>query len=203
MSESNSPEDIQRRIEQTRAELSSDVDALGDKVSPSRIVERRVNLARGAVSSLRDRVMGSDSDSDGSGVGDKAQSAFGSVQSAASSVADTATSAPETIRRQAQGNPLAAGLVAFGVGLLASSLLPASSSEQRLATQVKDKATDVGQPLVEQAQQAAKEVAGNLQQPAQEALDQVKSTASEGASSTAEHAKSAAQDVKEQASSSS
>ncbi len=201
MSESNSPEDIQRRIEQTRAELSSDVDALGDKVSPSRIVERRVNVARGAVSSLRDRVMGSDSD--GSGVGDKAQSAFGSVQSAASSVADTATSAPETIRRQAQGNPLAAGLVAFGVGLLASSLLPASSSEQRLATQVKDKATDVGQPLVEQAQQAAKEVAGNLQQPAQEALDQVKSTASEGASSTAEHAKSAAQDVKEQASSSS
>jgi hypothetical protein len=53
-----SPEELRREIEQTRAELSQDLDAIGDRVSPGRMVERRRNRMRNGVSSLRERVMG-------------------------------------------------------------------------------------------------------------------------------------------------
>jgi hypothetical protein len=74
-------------------------------------------------------------------------------------------------RRQAQGNPLAAGLIAFGAGWLVSSLLPASRREQQLAEQARDKATELGQPLAEAAKQAATEVKNNLQEPARQAVE--------------------------------
>lgn len=38
---SNDPEVIRAQIEQTRAGLSSDVNELGEKVSPGKIVERQ------------------------------------------------------------------------------------------------------------------------------------------------------------------
>ena len=44
------------------------------------------------------------------------------------------------IRQKSEGNPLAAGLIAFGVGWLASSLIPATRREQQVASQVKEKA---------------------------------------------------------------
>ena len=55
----SSPEEIQEQIERTRAGLSADVDRLTEKVSPPRIVGRRVDSARSGISSLRERVMGS------------------------------------------------------------------------------------------------------------------------------------------------
>jgi Protein of unknown function (DUF3618) len=200
----SSPAEIKRDIERTRAELSNDVNALSEKVTPGRIVERRVRRTRDAVSGVKERIMG-DSDGDGFGrsAADSTQSAVSNagdrMSSAASSVADVASSAPDAVRRQAAGNPLAAGLIAFGVGWLVSSLAPASQAEQNLATQVKDRASDVAQPLAEQAQQAAKDVASNLQEPAQQAVEQVRSTAQDAASTVSEQAKGAAGDVKDQA----
>ena len=91
-----SPEELKRDIEQTRRELSYDVDALNEKVSPSRIVSRRVDKTRGAVAGLKDRVMGTAShhtsvlsDKAGSAtssIGDRAGSASSGMSSAASSV---------------------------------------------------------------------------------------------------------------------
>ncbi len=46
---SDSPDQIRADIERTRGELGSDVDALADKVSPSKIVERQVDKVRGAL----------------------------------------------------------------------------------------------------------------------------------------------------------
>jgi hypothetical protein len=115
------------------------------------------------------------------------------VGSAASSISDTASAAPQHVRRQTQGNPMAAGLIAFGVGMLLSSLAPATDREREIAQVAEDKATDLAQPLREKAQ----EVAGNLQQPLQDSVEQVKSTATDGANATAEQAKSAAAGVKE------
>ena len=60
MSISDDPDQIRRDIERTQAHLSTDVDALTEKVTPSRIVERRVGRARAAAGRLRERVMGSD-----------------------------------------------------------------------------------------------------------------------------------------------
>ena len=44
---SSDPEVIRRQIEDTRRELSYDVDALNEKVNPARVVDRRVTAAKG------------------------------------------------------------------------------------------------------------------------------------------------------------
>jgi len=72
-----------------------------------------------------------------------------------SSVSDTAQSAPAAVRKQAPGNPLAAGLVAFGAGLVGAALIPASEKEQQAAIEVMDKA----QPLQQQVSDVAKDAA--------------------------------------------
>ncbi len=112
-----------------------------------------------------------------------------SISSAGSSMSDTITSAPSTVKSQASGNPLAAGLIAMGVGWLVGSLLPASQAEQHAASQVKETAT----PMVTDA---AKSVADNLREPAKEAVQAVNETATDAASTVKEEGASAAQDVK-------
>ena len=68
--------------------------------------------------------------------------------------------------RKAQGSPIAAGLIAFGAGLLVSSLLPASRVEQQAAEKIKDTA----QPMVDGLTDTAKDMAENLKEPAQQAM---------------------------------
>ena len=175
---------LRREIERTRRELGTDVDALGEKVSPRRVMERRVDRTRNAIGGLRERVMGSTSDVSSSAGGavsgaastvqDRVSGAASGVQDAASSVGDSAAEAAHRARRQAQGNPLAAGLIAFGVGWLVSSLLPASQRERELAHQVKDQAEPAVQAVGQQAGQALSEVKDNLQQPAEQAVQSVR-----------------------------
>jgi hypothetical protein len=183
----SSPEQIQAEIERTRANLSSDVDRLSEKVTPGKVMNRRMEDVKTKASSLRDRVMGSPEDGSGlRGAGD-------ALAAKASDVQSTAGSAPQAIRRRAQGNPLAVGLIAFGVGMLLSSLAPASQVEQDLGETVENKAKDLAEPL----KQTGQEMAQNLKEPVQESAQQVKETATQAAQDTADHAKSAAQDVKE------
>jgi hypothetical protein len=188
---SNNPEDIKRDIEATREELSRDVDALSEKVSPSRVLERRVDKAKEAVGGVKDKVMGvatSAGDNGGLSPQDK-------VSSAASTVAGAATSAPDVARSQTRGNPLAAGLIAFGVGWLASSLLPATQKEQDVALAVKDMAGEHADAIKAPLTEAANEMKDNLREPVQHAAESVKSTAQDGAANVQGEAKSAAQDV--------
>ena len=181
----SSPEEIQRNIERTRASLSADVNRLNEKVSPAKVVGRRVDRVKGTATSVKERVMGSAQDG--------ASSAASSVSDAASSVSDAASAAPRAVRRQTQGNPLAAGVIAFGIGWLLASLPPATQPEQDVAERAEDKAKELVDPL----KQTAQEVADNLQQPLQHSVEQVKSTATEAATRTVDQAKSAAADVKE------
>ena len=46
---SNSPDAIRADIEQTRRELGTDVDALADKVSPSKIIDRQTDKVEGGL----------------------------------------------------------------------------------------------------------------------------------------------------------
>lgn len=189
---SDDPEVIRRDIEATRAGLSRDVDALHEKVSPSAVVGRRVEKAKGAVGSVKDKVMGSSNDPyDDGALG----SATDKASSMVSSVGDTATSAPSAARRKTQGNPLAAGLIAFGVGWLASSLLPASDKEQQAATAVKDKASEHSDTLTQPLKEAAGNAKDNLQGPAQDAVASVKGTAVHAAGTVKDEAASAKDDV--------
>jgi hypothetical protein len=217
---STDPDQIRSEIDQTQRDLSADVDALTEKLSPPRIVERRVQRTREAMTNVKDKIMGSTSDayqtagSVTSGAGDSvsarassardtaadaASSARGTAADAASSAADTVRSTPDAIRRRTTGNPLAAGLVAFGAGWLLSSLLPASQPEQQVATQVKDFATEQGRPVAQQLSQAGQEAAQELKESAQQRAESVKQTAADATSTVKGEAQSAAADVKDQA----
>ena len=174
------PDQIRAEIERTRVDLSDDVNALTDKVNPSHVARRQVSRVRGAAGRARDRVMGT------------ASSVGSSASSAGSSAASTLSDAPSTLQTHTAGNPLAAGLIAFGVGWLLGSLLPTTEQEQRTAVQVKEAATPV-------IRDAAQEVGDHLKEPAQQAVDAVKDTASAAVDTVKDEGTSAAQDVKDQA----
>jgi len=119
------------------------------------------------------------------------------VSGAASSVGDAASGAVVQVRQQAEGNPLAAGVVAFGVGWLVSSLLPASQAEQRAARRAVETAKDQG--VVDQAKQVAQDVGSHMQEQAQQAAQQVKDKAQDATETVKQEAQSATQDVKQTA----
>jgi hypothetical protein len=217
---SSDPDVIRRQIEDTRRELSYDVDALNEKVNPSRVMDRRVTAAKGRMTNLKEKVMGTAQDSTSqaqyraqhaagtvqgaasnaaNSVQGAASSAADSVQSAASSAVGAVQQAPDTVVRQTQGNPLAAGLIAFGVGWLVSSLLPASEKEKQLAQQAESAVKEHKDTLLEPAKQAAQEIGDQLKPAAQQAVDSVKSTAQDAATTVTEEGKSAAADVQGQA----
>ena len=177
---SNDPDQIRVEIERTRSSLSENVNTLTDTVTPSHIARRQADKARNTLSCVKDKVMGTASD------------LSSSTSDAASGVGSAVTSAPDTAKAQAAGNPLAAGLVAIGIGWLVGSLLPASRRESQAAGQLKDAAT----PLVTEA---AKDVAQNLKEPAQQAVSAVQQTAADAAATVKDESVSSAQNVKDQA----
>lgn len=176
---STSPDAIRADIEATRRELGGDVDALADKVTPSKIVDRQKGKVKDAIWSVKDRIMGVADDA-GSG-----------IQDAGAGIAH----ATDRAVAKAEGNPLAVGLVAFGVGLVVASLIPASEKEKDVAANVQDGA----QPLVDKAKDVAKEVGENLKEPAQEAAAAVKDSATDAAQNIKAETQAAAAEVKGQA----
>jgi len=189
-------DELRRDIEQTRDGLSETLDAIGDRVSPGRVFERRKNRAVQGIHSLRDRVMGSASD------------ATDTVSSAAGSAVDTIKDAPDVVRQQTQGSPMAAGAIAFGAGFLFAAIFPASQSEQRVAQDLMDRA----EPLKDELAAAGREVADHVKGAAQDAVEEVKSTAVEskqaiadtvrdGVDATKSTTQDAASSIKEQATS--
>jgi ElaB/YqjD/DUF883 family membrane-anchored ribosome-binding protein len=172
-----SAEELRREIEYTRGDLGETLDAIGDRVSPGRIVERRKNRVVNGFSSVRNRVMGTASDA-GQSVGDTAGSAV-----------DTIKGAPDAVVQQTQGNPLVAGGIAFGVGVLLASVFPATAKEQQVAGQLKEKA----EPLAEDLKQTGQQMAQHMKEPAREAVESVKQAATEGQQAVADTAKQAAE----------
>jgi hypothetical protein len=171
-----STEELKRDIENTRGHLGETLEAIGDRVSPARMVERRKNRMVHTVRSLRERVMGTASDT-GRAMGDTAGGAI-----------DALTGTPDAVRQQTQGSPLVAGAIAFGVGVLAASLAKPSEIERKAADQVMDKVD----PIKDELKQAGHEMAEHMQQPVREALEQVKETATESSQVVADAAKEVA-----------
>jgi hypothetical protein len=201
MTSSTDPEEIRAEIERTRAALSSNVDALTDTANPKNIANRQVDKVKGAAVGIKERIMGAPDDPDDGGavgdatgaVQDKVSAVGDAVQGRAAAVGDAVQDraaavgdavqggaaavgdAPAQVKRKAQGNPLAAGLIAFGAGLLISSLIPASQREQDAVSGLQKNL----EPLKEKATDAAKEIAGNLREPAQQAAESLKATAAD------------------------
>lgn len=205
-------EELRAELADHRDALGQDLEAIGDRVSPGRIVERRRAAVGQSMTRVRERVMGVADDKTSAvgraagSVGDRASGAASSIGTAASSVADTITSAPDTIRERTEGAPLAAGLVAFGAGFLVSSLLPASSTEQRAAARVQpalesaaSELGSAGQQVAQDLAAEAKDAAQDLTASAQEAAQGIKDQAADVAQAHTEDAKAAVHDVQQQA----
>jgi len=210
MTTSNDPDEIRADIERTRAALSDDVDDLAESVNPKNVAQRQVGKVKEVASNVKDRVMGSDDDEySGSTVGgvsdkayaakdavaDKAYAAKDTVSERASEAGEAARQTPRRIRRKAQGNPLAAGVIAFGLGMLVSSLIPSTEKEREAVSQLQENL----EPLKEKAAEVAKDVGESVKPAAQEAADSVRETAQEGVENVKQEGQSAAQDVKYQA----
>jgi hypothetical protein len=219
MTTSNDPDEIRADIERTRATLSDDVDDLAESVKPKSVARRQVDKVKDAVGNVKDRVMGSDEAdySTSSTVGDKASAARDAVadrayaakdavadrayaakdtvSDKASDAADAVREAPATLKRKAQGNPLAAGVIAFGLGMLVSSLIPSSEKERQAVSTLQENL----EPVKQKATEVARDMGESLKPAAQEAAESVKSTAQEGVESVKQEGQSAAQDVKGQA----
>jgi hypothetical protein len=221
MTTSNDPDEIRADIERTRATLSNDVDDLAESVRPKNVAERQVGKVKEAASNLKDRVMGSDDDdySDSTvgavsdrayaakdavtdkayaardAVTDKAYAARDTVSERASEAGDAVRQAPARMKRKTQGNPLAAGAIAFGLGMLVSSLIPSSEKEREAVSTLQDNL----EPVKEKASEVARDMGESLKPAAQEAAESVKSTTQEGVESVKQEGQSAAQDVKDQA----
>jgi len=193
MTTSSDPDEIRAEIEQTRARLSDDVDRLGESAAPKNVARRQVDRAKEAAVSLKDSVTESVM-----GRADEARGGLSDAQGALSdrvgSARDSLSGVPDSTRARTRGNPLAAGLIAFGAGLLVSSLIPSSQREQEAVGRLQEKA----EPLKEQVSQAASGLAAGLKEPAQQAVESVKETASQAAENVRVEGSGAADDVRQQ-----
>jgi len=87
--------------------------------------------------------------------------------------------APERIEQRTRGNPLAAGMIAFGVGALIGSALPESDAERRVAREATDKVDVEG--TKQRLSEHARDLKDTVQDHAREAAEDVKDSAREAA----------------------
>jgi hypothetical protein len=181
------PEELREELSAKREDLSRDLEAIGDRVSPGRMVERRQAAVKMKFSDLRERAMGAKD-----AAGEHLHSGAGST---ASTMTDAVSRVGETTRARTEGNPLAVGLVAFGAGLVAATVFPATRREQQLAQQA--------QPALEQAAAkvapAAQHVVEEIRPVAAEAVQDLRDDAKEAATHVKEEATAAAADTKQAA----
>jgi ElaB/YqjD/DUF883 family membrane-anchored ribosome-binding protein len=177
-------DELTEEIEYTRGRMDRTLDDIGERAGPGRLTER----LKGAAANTRDTVMG----------------VAGETRD---QVAGTTGHAADAVRQRSQGNPIAAGLIAFGAGLLAGSVMPESPAEHRLAREVQRKAQG---PLRDQLQESAGDVAhrvGDRLEEAKEtvteqgrhAKDEVSADVQDRTGQVREHARGAAEDVRDQA----
>lgn len=188
MSTNQNPDEIRRDIERTRAELSDNVNALGNQSNPRNVARSQVDKVKDGARDLKERVFGSDDNpyDDGAAgrVGDRAHEYADDARLAAQQ-------APYKLKQRTRGNPLAVGLIAAGVGALIGGLIPASRAEQQAAEKVKDAA----QPAIDEAKKIANEAKDHLQPKAEQAADNVKAVAQDATDNVKQDAQQAKDEV--------
>ncbi|HEX2384768.1 MAG TPA: DUF3618 domain-containing protein [Acidimicrobiales bacterium] len=164
-------DELRSQIAEQRDDLGRDLEAIGDRVSPGRMAQRRKAAVRERFTSAKEHVMGTAGD---------ARDAVGSV--------------PQSAKSTIEGNPLAVGLIAFGTGLVIATLLPETRPEQQLVEKMQPSlesaASEIGA--------AAKDTAEQLKPKVQDAANQLKDHAADAASHTTDQAKQATQEVRSQ-----
>ncbi|MEV7894342.1 DUF3618 domain-containing protein [Streptomyces cyaneofuscatus] len=192
------PDELKSDVEDTRAHLARNVDRLADKVTPGKVARRKADATQRRVTRAKERVMGAASDTTASGkqgVANTAGQAGDAVKHTADQVGRTVRQAPDRITGQTQGSPLAAGVIAFGAGMLAAALLPTTEAEERVGAQLSEHSDELLEPVKQTAQDVAEDVKEEMRGPATEAVDAVKNTAQDAAQTTKQKAQDAGQET--------
>jgi gas vesicle protein len=174
---------IRAEIAATRSDLADDVSALADRTSPKRMAQRRWDSVKTGTQSVRDKVMGASAE------------AKETVSDKASDVASAVRDMPQAVTRQAQGSPIGAGLIAFGVGLVAAALIPETRQERRLGAQVADRAGEVMEPVRALASDLGDDIKSSASQAASELGQATKDAAADAAEQTKHSAQSAKEEI--------
>lgn len=183
-------ERLRIEIEETREDLGRDVDALSEKVDPRRVAHRRVDDARDAARRMRDAVVGA-GDSGRDRMSDLAGSAQEHVSGTAHSMTDEAT-------RRTRGNPLALGLVAFGVGWLVASIVPAPRGEQELVAAGAERVQSLAEPVANHLRESAENVKEAMSPQVSAAAQDLKDSASQGVQRVRGETQGQVQDMRSQ-----
>lgn len=189
-----SASEVRADIEDARQDMSETIDAIADRTSPRRIIDRRRQRVAAGWRSVRERVMGRAQLAGGT-AGDHARSLSDSARETAGSVVDSARGVPGAVTDQTQGNPIAAGILAFGAGLLIASLVPPSEPEQQLAGTLREQS----QPLQDELKQAGQQVVEDVKSTARDGAEQVKQRAGDAAGAVQEDVRSSAEELQDQA----
>lgn len=188
--------EVRHDIERTRQEMTGTIGAIADRVSPNKTWERQKQRVVERMRSMRRHVMG-----EAEHVAHTAEEAMHGARRHGEHVAQEAREAPAQIgrevRHEVQGNPIAAGVIAFGTGLLAAYLFPPSSAERRVAMQAHREA----KPAVDEVKQAGRQVGEEVKTSAEEAARSAKETVGESARHVVDEAKGSAEQVRDQATS--
>jgi ElaB/YqjD/DUF883 family membrane-anchored ribosome-binding protein len=126
--EERSSTQLRAEVERTQDDLHHNVRQLNERVNPSRVMSRKRENVTATLGSVKNRVMG-----------------------VPESVAQSGEGVASSVRETTQGNPLAAGAVALGIGWIIGGLLPVSDAEKQKAAQMVGQAKEHVQPLAEQA----------------------------------------------------
>ena len=180
---------LRRDAQLHREQMGDTLEAIGDRLSPERIVERRKEAVGQRLRSVKEAVMGSPDYDEHGGNGDcligRAQSVASSAGGAVQTATEQVQQAPQAIAAQARGNPIAAGIVAFGIGALFATVLPKSQAEQRLVDDARTQLQSAAQELKE----VGRAVASDAKERSASAFEEVKAASTSAAESVQEQAR--------------
>jgi hypothetical protein len=172
------PDRIRAEIEQTRAEMTETVGAIGYKADvktrAKENLQEKKESAKESIVGVKDRVVGGTPDSD-------------EVKYKARRAASVA-----------QENPLGLAIGSVAVGFIAGMLIPSTRVEDEkigpIADDVKDKVRETGQEALEHGKQVAQDAAQSAQETVKESGQQHAQEVKESAQQSAQDVKQGAQD---------
>jgi gas vesicle protein len=197
-------DELREDIDYRRDRIGDTVDQIGNRVNPRHVAARTSYRMRTRLIDMKDRIMGNDQPdypwqsrygtASGTYGYERGESAMDRVSNMAdratdriSEVGDTISEVPGMVRQQTRGNPMAAGLIAFGAGVLMAGALPPTQTEQQALHRAEPALDQVREEVKEKGQQ----IAGDMKDSARESAEQVKEQAQESAHHLQEETKDA------------
>jgi hypothetical protein len=198
-------EELRHDIEYRRESIGQTVDQIENRVNPRRVAARSTYRLRRRLIDWKDRMMGNEdaqypwqtdydarSDGDDRSISDRASEFGAAASQGMSKAADQISQTPDVVRSKTRGNPLAAGLIALGSGLMVGSLFPGTRAERKLVAQAdpvlaqaRTEVKETGREVVEDLKDSARDAAQDIKDTAQDAGERVREETLESAQAAA------------------